>query len=290
MISYSEKAVFAISFLFRPYNDIDIYVEDTTNRNLYEILFERILDGRAKITRIFPMGCRDKVIKECIKNQNNNSRRQLFIIDGDLDTITKINKIPKLNKLYRLKVYCSENLVIDERAFIEVGFESSTNKTRERIRRTINFQNNTKRFIDILLPLFVIYSVMHLTLRNQEKNVGYHVYKLTDNNSGYPCLSKNKVKMRKIILMNLLQKNLNKSEVNHTINKVQNNLPNNISDQMKLISGKTYLIPLLYELIKYKCGFSGSQKQLVTRLARYCDTKIDYGLFLAINRTSKSRL
>jgi hypothetical protein len=111
MIEYSSRAFKAIAFLFQPYNDIDVYVEDETCLGMYELLITRILDNQAKVQRVFQLGGRENVIADCKLNQTTTNRRRLYIIDGDFNAALKKRSTLKLKYLYQLKVYCSENLV-----------------------------------------------------------------------------------------------------------------------------------------------------------------------------------
>src|SRR5690242_18796316 len=85
LTKYSLKAIKGLSFLFRRYNDIDIYVEDTANRNMYEVLFNRMLEGHAKVERIFQLGGREAVIASCKNDQQDTHRKRIYIVDGDFD-------------------------------------------------------------------------------------------------------------------------------------------------------------------------------------------------------------
>ena len=53
MIADSRRAIVVLAYLFRPYNDIDVYVEDETCRNMYVLLINRILEGRARVVQYF---------------------------------------------------------------------------------------------------------------------------------------------------------------------------------------------------------------------------------------------
>src|SRR5579859_6472680 len=123
MIEYPKKALRALAFLFRPYNDVDVYVEDEKCRNLYETLLQRMLGDQARIERVIQLGGRDEVIKTCSQDQQAGGRCRLYIIDGDFEFVLGMSA-PQLKYLYRLQVYCSENLVFSELAAIEVAYES----------------------------------------------------------------------------------------------------------------------------------------------------------------------
>ena len=62
MIALSLKSRRAYGVLYRAYNDIDIYVEDSIYLGVYERIVNRILGGKAKISKVIPLGPRNIVV------------------------------------------------------------------------------------------------------------------------------------------------------------------------------------------------------------------------------------
>src|SRR5687767_2319829 len=122
MITYHRRALKALAFLFRPYNDIDVYVEDKVIRNVYEVILTRLLANRARVTRIFSLGGRTEVIEAARRAATGGNRCELYLIDGDLDLLKGVSA-PEITGLYRLNVYCAENLVLCPDACVEVAYE-----------------------------------------------------------------------------------------------------------------------------------------------------------------------
>ena len=138
MIKYSEAAEQARVFLYRDYNDIDIYVEDSTNLNAYENMILRILPSGKTIRKIFGLSGRDSVIKHEKANKNNQQNRPtLYIIDGDLDALTGKRK-PRSKKIFRLNYYCLENLVLCNEAICEVMRDFDINSSKQKIETKLN--------------------------------------------------------------------------------------------------------------------------------------------------------
>jgi hypothetical protein len=287
MIRYPKRAIVGLAYLFRPYNDIDIYVEDTTCRNMYEVLINRMLDGRAKVVRIFQLGGRREVIDACKKNQGNSNRPRLYVIDGDF-AILLGKEAPKLRHLYQLRVYCSENLVFTETAALEVAFESLTNTPRDQVETIVQFSQFLNDIIQKLTPLLVIYIAVRI-LNPSIQTTGFNVTQLLLQKSGSPELSKRKVKQRVTDIESELHKENPKEEVESTVGQAKRLLPSSNTDTAKLISGKTYLLPLLYHHLRSKTRFSGTLDQLKTRLARYCELDVDPGLLSAVQQASRTR-
>jgi len=286
MINYAKKAIVGLAYLFRPYNDIDVYVEDTTCRNAFELLLNRMLDGQAKVIKIFQLGGRNDVIEACENNQSGTGRPRLYIIDGDFDAVLR-KEPPRLRHLYCLSVYCSENLVITKAAVLEVAVESLTNTSRDQIDAIIQFSRFLDDIVQKLTPLLVIYVAVQI-LNARVKTTGFNVTQLLMQGSGFPALSINKVKKRIAQVKQELHAMNSVEEVKSAVEEAEKLIPDSSVDTAKLISGKTYLLPLLYHYLRNKARFSGTLDQLKTRLARYCELDVDPGLPHAVLRTSKA--
>jgi hypothetical protein len=286
VINYSRKAIAGLAYLFRPYNDIDVYVEDTTCRNMYEVLLERMLDGQARVTRVFQLGARNDVMATCKNDQGPGGRPRLYIIDGDFDVVLG-GKPPGLKYLYRLSVYCSENLVFTEAATLEVAFENLTNTSRDDIEATIRFSHFLDDVVEKLTPLLVVYVAARI-LKANVQTTGFNVTRLFVHRLGFPRLSASKIMQRIVQVRQELEAISPIEEVKSAMEKAENLIPNSSVDTAKLISGKTYLLPLLYHHLRSRARFSGTLDQLKTRLARYCELDVDPGLLEAVRATSKA--
>src|SRR5579883_2328839 len=136
----SSKSARAI--LLEDYNDLDVYVEDTSDgyRKIYKELLNKVFDGQLTIQHILPIGDRNQVIQECYKNQIPNGRKKIFIVDGDLYLLNNTNII-NLNGLYVLPRYCIENYLLDETAIVEVYYEEDPSLEKNQIEVGLDFKN-----------------------------------------------------------------------------------------------------------------------------------------------------
>lgn len=111
MVRYSANSVAALAFLKRPYNDVDIFVEDTTNPNMWLYIARRLLPRGTFITSVNAIGGWREVVNACKLSGRQPERRCLYIIDGDLRLLQN-KRAPRLKNLYQLGSYCVENLII----------------------------------------------------------------------------------------------------------------------------------------------------------------------------------
>jgi hypothetical protein len=96
--------------------------------------------------------------------------------------------------------------------------------------------------------------------------------------------------MKKVVhIEQELNKGYPRKDVQLAITQAKRLIPTTHVDVARLISGKTYLLPLLYHHLRSKARFSGTLDQLKARLARYCEIDVDPGLLSAIRRASRSR-
>jgi hypothetical protein len=99
----------------RPYNDVDLYVEDQTLVGIYERLANFALQGRGKVTKIIPLGPREAVLNAAMADVAPGGRPRLYIVDSDLDLIA-FGKRPQAPRLFRLRSYSIENVLFESEA------------------------------------------------------------------------------------------------------------------------------------------------------------------------------
>ena len=282
MISYSKRALRGLAYIFRPYNDIDIYVEDTKDYGVYEILINRILHGNATVKRIFPLGGREAVIQACRDNQYNDERNTIYIIDGDFYKFH--NEIPegKLENLYQLNVYCMENLLFCREAIHAVSYENLVNMRKENINDYIDFDTLLNHLVLKLLPLFIIYAIA-FKLDNSIETSGKSIYHFRDKRSNWK-LASGKIQKRIDEIRNQLLENNTEEEILNITNRIEESLPIDNFEIAKLFSGKTYILPLcLTYMADVKRCYQGNMSQFKRRLAQHCDLNIDVELKNTIN-------
>lgn len=284
---YATKSIIALALLFRPYNDMDIYVEDATCRNMYEVLVNRILQGRAKVRRIFQLGGLEQVVDACRADQTESVRKRLYIIDGDFNALFGRQHAPELKYLYQLKVYSSENLLFCENAAMEVACECLTNTPRNEIETIVDFNAFVSDVVVALKELLLLYAAI-FDLNSSLKTMGFSVNQLVEQSGNYTKISPTRVGQRIAYLRSELSKTHSQEVVEEAMMDIEKLIPNDNCKICRYISGKTYLLPLLHFHFRAKAGLASKLDQLKVRLARHCDLDIDAGLSIAIKAAAKS--
>jgi hypothetical protein len=278
MIERKEESKSARSVLLEDFNDIDIYVEDTAieSKKIYREILKRVFKDKYNIEDIFPIGSCASVISEWEKHkENSDSRKKIFIIDGDFilindDLKSKIK--PKyqqnLDGLYVLPRYCIENFLIDKNSLISVTHDEDPLDDIHTIESKINFEDWILKNEDLLIELFIIYSIV---IKN---NIGIKTikFKITNFYNGQPgvvCkdLIRNRINYLKEQTLFLFPE----MDFNHEIRERSERIIDRQNKLLRYISGKDYLMPLIKNRITQQNRFNPDNISLKIRLAKKCD-------------------
>lgn len=264
MIRYSPRSAKALGFLKRPLNDVEVYVEDTGNRNMWVQLLKKLLPPGVRLSSVNLLGGRKRVLDACKLDQANDGRRKLYIIDGDFDAPRRKKK-PRLKYLSRLRPYCVENLLLSEDALVSVGVESDPMLSSNGVRRALGFSAVVAEIDRLLRPLFILYASI-IDVAPSVGTVSYSVYKCCTRvacGSYMPSADLVRARSREVLRMAL--KLTPKAQLRSAIARITAN-SGHIST-MNLVSGKDYLFPIFEQILRNRFGYRGSAEQLKVRLA-----------------------
>jgi Protein of unknown function (DUF4435) len=282
VIAYLPDHEIGRAYLLRHYNDIDVYVEDAACRNMYLRLINRILTPHGhSISTVFPLHGRSKVLETCAGDQVAD-RPRLYIIDGDLDLLLG-NPAPNLKHLYRLDVYCAENLLLSERAAVTVATECHTDTYWGDLAVMLGLRPLFERCVSLLAPLFVVYAVIYsLDLPIDVETVNYPVQRLLIDANDPATLSRQRIRARIAELLERIRGTVPREAYRKTRNTVVGTLRRNTSRHAAYISAKRYLFPLLHCQLRRIVKLRDPEDQLKVRLAAHCELDIDAGLRNAV--------
>jgi hypothetical protein len=286
MISYSNRAMIGLAHLYRSYNDIDIFVEDTTCRNAYEALIGRMIGENVRVERIFQLGGRKAVIEKC-REDTDSTRKKIYIIDGDIDVLTgKYEK--RIKNLYQLKEYCFENLIIDEYALIEVLSETLSNTDRRDIEKVIRFHEIRSELRDCIYGLFVMYALL-AELNVSVPTVNFPLARLCYiDHSKVRRVDAKAVRSRIRDLMAIAIKECGANAFREKKARYKAVFEHNKGDFMRCISGKSYIIPLIIDRCRALGSYKDNTDSLKVRLSKHCRLDVDGGLLRIIKKLAKS--
>lgn len=264
MLSYSYRTAKAQAQLKKTYNDVDIFVEDTSNRNMWLLIARALLPSGTRLTSVVTLGGREAVTKACKLDQTPTGRRKLYIIDGDFDFLLEKKK-DRLKYFYRLRASNIENLLLTEEALLSVALEYQPKRTEESLKVLIDYEQQHSHLEEAFRPLFVAYGVSR-TLYPSIATTSFSVTALIKHGAAGPAVDHIKLRGRIIGLYLNLSKRVGFQTVRNARNEMAARVANLSITQV--VSGKDYLLPLLLLRFKAVCGYGGSNESFKVALAR----------------------
>jgi len=271
VIKYSPRAAKAIGQLKSHYNDIEVFVEDTGNHNMWLLVLRSIMPKGVKLESVTMLGGRNAVIKACELDQENDSRRKLYIIDGDMDFLLG-KRAPGLKHLHRIRAANIENLILHEDALVSMALEHEVKKSDRTIRADLNFAEKYSALEKCLRPLFVAYAVVQ-KLRAEISTTSFSVHKLLTHKKSGAELDLAKVRKRIFSLYRHLASFLEISKIRvakDAISARANKLP-----LAQIASGKDYILPLIMIDFQSYCGYGKGAENFKVALSRSYSKEIE---------------
>ena len=200
-----------------------------------------------RLNNVNVLGSKMNVIKACKIDQEFDGRRKLYIIDADMELLTGKHK-PRLRHLYRLRGYCVENYLLNEGALVSAVTTVNTRIDENSARRQIDFLGWLERNRKSLESLFICYAVTY-EMKRELKTVGFSVYRLLKAGNNFD-LCERKVFLRTIELYRRIRSDCSKENTRLVYEKVRMNAE--AIGALRFASGKDYIFPPIYQLIKSK--------------------------------------
>lgn len=248
-VEYPAKAARALGFLNSHNNDIEIYVEDTATPNVWVKFLRKYLPKSIRLNNVIVLGSRQNVLKACKYDQIRDGKKKLYIIDGDLDFLLGRPK-PKLLHLYRLRGYCIENYLLDHDAWISAVTIVNPKIDEVRARRQLDLAGWISRNAKNLERLFIGYAIV-FEMKPQIETVGYSAHRLLKSEKSTDFCGR-KVSIRLIRLYKEVHSNYSNKEIRECYEIVRESAE--CINVVKYVSGKDYIFPMIYKLVKSKYG------------------------------------
>lgn len=162
MLKWPDRARRSLATFFVKWNDFDVFVEDTAKfaNAVYSSFITRVAQGNCKVSRVIPLGDRNKVLSTAAADSKKGGRRRLYLVDGDLDLISGIPD-PIVDRLFVHKVYHLENYFLCEEALLEVLQEENPRLSTDNLRAALDY-HGWLREVEPLLDLFVVFGMTRI--------------------------------------------------------------------------------------------------------------------------------
>lgn len=284
-LSYSDEGLRNRGIFYR--QDINIYVEDTGKEYIYEEIFKRLLKNEYRIETMLPLGGKENVLKEYLRQGDLDERgtQNLFLVDGDFDryidyevvgrehfsggTETDLkefvsDKIIESDSVIYLETYNIESYFVDETASSKF-IKGILHKTDRELSSILNFEYWRSRIVDESKDLFLLYCFLikyrnlygsmynGVTSRLSIPTVDRSPFPFLDSRTGFKSDSTEYDNLKKEVLDGLSVENpeINLDEELEKIKIAYENINGN--DYYNLICGK-FLLKSLHKYLKTICG------------------------------------
>jgi hypothetical protein len=255
----SARYLYAQSVFYQQFNEVEFFVEDVDQENLYFAILKRLFP-KITIAKIFPLGGKPMVIRHAVAHSQN--RGSIYIVDKDFTDL--LENTTHLPNLFYLDWFCIENYVLEEEPVVRFVMSEKPKAKEANVRKLLAFAAFLAQSMSALQPLFALFLLVQ---RHQlgVKTTGTGVRKFCEKGTG--TISKQRVnayeqQIRTVSVakgLTLKPEALNRARADLTPPSHRN------------VSGK-FLLDLLSLHLSMVCGIrSVSTDSLLYRLAEYCD-------------------
>jgi len=265
------KAVF-----FHKFNDIDIYIEDTSkgSRKLYSEMFTRAFHGKYRIDTVFPLGDKHTVVSLCTADQEEGQRLRLYIVDGDLELLTGCNP-SGLRRLFVLDRYSIENYLVDHSAIVSLLNEEDVEQRLEEIERAFAFDDWVQSNEQELFELFLLYAIAKQRC-SEFPTTSFPVKRLISSDLG--IVDRAKIAIRKQEVERYLQKTVSPQLLDETKEAIARHVSRDQRSKLRFVSGKDLMLLLLVRM-RRTTKLRADNEVIKQRLAMKCDvSELEFAL------------
>ncbi len=266
MLTWPARAKVAIRSLFRPLQDVEVYIEDDDDEVFYRTLLKRVADPKIKIARVISLGNRGAVVAAA-KVFDHSIKPALFIIDGDLEWVRGLQK-PTQKGLHRHNAYCVENLLLCPQAITNLVIQDVVLSEEDAV-KAIQFSAWIKRIDQPLTDLFAAYATAQ-ELHPQLKTVSTGVGVMCTQRKKGSCstLDVNKVSHHVATTLTEVERIAGKTKARACFVAAQDRI-RSLPFPLDAVSGKDFLLPLLNFHLQ-SLGSRTTRRSLRVRLAGMC--------------------
>lgn len=149
----------ALDIFYEDFNDVNFFVEDEDQENLYEVVL-RAMFPELRIARIFPLGGKRSVIARALQRDQPSAPKVVCLVDKDFDDL--LGAVQEHPQLFYLDRYCIENYLFEEVAVLEVVVESQPKLRRTAVRQSLDLDSFVPNLMESLRPLFQLFFCVQL--------------------------------------------------------------------------------------------------------------------------------
>lgn len=273
----------ALGHLNSSRNEIELFVEDTSALNVWRTILRKFLPPDIVFNDPIPLGGRDRVLEECRKDQADDGRKKLYIIDADLDLAKGLRK-PNLKHLYRLRAYCIENYLLEAGALVKLAQVLDVDVSEDEARKKLDFDNWISLNDASVRKLFVCYAISHY-LCPEQPTVSYFIGRLCAAGCREGVVCESKVNARIIRIYREIRSVHSYDVTRETYTRMRNNCDRMCT--LRFVSAKDCLLKLIFARLHFFFGNMRSD-QMKVLLAGFIPTSVDPHLLRRLSKICNS--
>lgn len=151
----SEAGLAALDIFYNGFNDINFYVEDEDQENLYEALLKKLFPS-VTVQKIFPLGGKKAVVQHAMSTNNENiTAFRAYIVDKDFDDLRELQLVHP--NIFYLDRFCIENYLTEEHAIVEIVVENNPKKKRADVLAQLALKSTIESTYASLRSLFLLF-------------------------------------------------------------------------------------------------------------------------------------
>jgi hypothetical protein len=151
----SQRGLAALDIFYDEFNDVNFYVEDEEQENLYFEVFRKLFK-RVRIARIFPLGGKSAVFQHAMSTGNQEIKGfRAYIVDRDFDHFLEKQFVHP--NVFYLDRFCIENYVLEPSAIVEVVIENHPKAKRDDVKAKLSLGEQIPSLYNGLKPLFRLF-------------------------------------------------------------------------------------------------------------------------------------
>ncbi len=150
----SEDGQFALDVFYLNYNDVNFYVEDADQENLYSEILKKLFPGK-QFSRVFPLSGKSNVIQHANDPSNLKIERRIYLLDKDFDDLLGLKE--DIDNLFYLDLFCIENYFIESDAIINLIIETYPKEKRDEIEKKLSISELEFYLYDKAKTLFSLF-------------------------------------------------------------------------------------------------------------------------------------
>ena len=168
----SAGYLYAQSVFYQQFNEINFFVEDIEQENLYFIII-RCLFPKIQIAKIFPLGGKSQIITHA--HANSTAKKSVYIVDKDFDDL--LEKFVQLPNVFYLERFCIENYVLEEGAVVRFVISEKPRMKAPEVQKKLNFLSFLTSSLGGLQPLFALFLLaQRKNLELKTTSLGVHKF------------------------------------------------------------------------------------------------------------------